>query len=139
MHYKKIKKILTGVVHEIPGFLEALEAWSGEHAVPRALTMQFVLMLDELLTNIALHAYQQQGGPVEVTVEVLEPVGLRAVIADQGPAFDPTRRPPVDTSAGIEDRAIGGLGVHFVHQLADVFSYERQGAFNVVTLVKMAA
>lgn len=139
MNSGKIKKILSGSVQELPNFLEELENWCFESGVDQRLAMQFALMLDELLTNVAEHAYQGQGGWVEVVVEVLEPMGLKACISDKGPVFDPTRRPPVDISSGIEERQIGGLGVHFIHQLADEFAYQRMLDTNVVTIKKMAA
>lgn len=134
----KIKTILNAAVSELPPFFEALEEWCADQGVEPRLTMQFVLMLDELLTNVALHAYQGQGGWAEVCVEVLQPIGLLAQIRDKGPEFDPTRRPLVDVSSGIEERQIGGLGVHFIHELADEFAYQREQATNLVTIKKMA-
>ena len=45
-------------------------------------------------------------------------------------------QPQPDFSLSIEDREIGGLGIHFVREFMDDFSYERQGAHNRVSLVK---
>ena len=53
-----------------------------------------------------------------------------AVLRDEGPAFDPTTLVAADVEASLEDRHIGGLGVHFVKKLADRFVYRRDGAFN---------
>ncbi len=65
----------------------------------------------------------------EITVE----------IEDDGRAFDPFDAPPPDLTSSIEERAIGGLGVHLVRSLTDDASYERRDGRNIVTLRKRAA
>jgi len=40
----------------------------------------------------------------------------------------------VDTSLPLEDRAIGGLGVHLVKKLMDVSHYERRDGKNILTI-----
>ncbi|MNJ76840.1 hypothetical protein D3C77_742110 [compost metagenome] len=81
-----------------------------------------------------MHAYGSQGGPVSVQVDFLAPQDLQCVVRDRGPAFDPTALPVPDVGAGLEDREIGGLGIHFVRRLAHHFAYRRDGDCNEVTL-----
>ena len=57
---------LSGTVAELPAFFERMEDWALDHGVPLPLASSFGLMLDELLTNVATHGYQGQGGPVSV-------------------------------------------------------------------------
>lgn len=96
--------------------------------------LKLSLMLDEWLTNVAMHAYGASGGPVSVQVEFVPPHTLQTVVRDWGPAFDPTGLPAPDLGSGLEQREVGGLGVHFVRQLAERFSYRREGQCNEVTL-----
>ncbi len=123
---------LNGTVDELPPFFERMEVWGEEHDVPPALIASFGLMLDELLTNVAMHAYQSKGGPVAVQIDFIAPAHLRALLRDEGPAYDPTAAAEVDVNAPIEEREIGGLGVHFVRNLADQFAYRRDGHVNEV-------
>ncbi|MBQ1603678.1 MAG: ATP-binding protein, partial [Oscillospiraceae bacterium] len=44
-----------------------------------------------------------------------------------------------DTSLAVEDREIGGLGIHLVRQLMDEIRYERVEGKNILTLVKKVA
>ena len=125
---------LHGTVQELPAFFERLEAWAQAADLPAGPVAKFSLMLDELLTNVAMHAYANEGGPVSVAVEFVAPHTLQSVIRDQGPAFDPTRLAAPDLNMAMEERGIGGLGVHFVRRLADSFSYRRDGGYNEVTL-----
>lgn len=125
---------LTGTVAELPAFFERMEDWALEHDIPLPLSSSFGLMLDELLTNVATHGYQGQGGPVTIQLRFDAPATLNAVLRDEGPAFDPTTLVAADVEASLEDRHIGGLGVHLVKKLADRFGYRRDGAVNEVSL-----
>ncbi|MBF5005614.1 ATP-binding protein [Diaphorobacter caeni] len=128
----KMSCSLQGTVDELPQFFARLEEWAEGLGASMALVSSFSLMLDELLTNVAMHAYQGRGGPVAVAIEFEAPAHLRAWLRDHGPAYDPTARKSADTGADIEERDIGGLGVHFVKQLADQFIYRREGDVNEV-------
>ena len=44
--------------------------------------------------------------------------------------------PEIDTNLGIEDRPIGGLGIHFVKNLTESQHYEYHEGMNVLTLTK---
>lgn len=128
------QQTLHGTVAELPAFFERLESWADGHGIPMPLVSSFGLMLDELLTNVAMHAYAGQGGVVEVLVHFEEPARLQAVLRDHGRAFDPTTLAAPDVQASLDDRDIGGLGVHFVQKLADRFEYRRDGEVNEVTV-----
>lgn len=125
---------LSGTVAELPSFFERMEDWAMEQGAPMPLASSFGLMLDELLTNVATHGYGGQGGPVSVQLVFTTPSTLSAVVRDEGPAFDPTTLVAADIEASLEDRHIGGLGVHFVKKLADRFVYRRDGAVNEIAV-----
>ena len=59
-----------------------------------------------------------------------------ATIIDDGIAFNPFDAPAPDTTLALEDREIGGLGVHIVRTMMDEVFYERDGNKNVVTVSK---
>ena len=61
---------------------------------------------------------------------------VTVVLTDDGPPFDPFGRDAPDTTLSVEDRPIGGLGIHLVLQLMDNVSYRRQDDHNIVVLVK---
>lgn len=133
-HPAPLQCTLSGTVAELPAFFERLEDWAQGHGVPMPLASSFGLMLDELLTNVATHGYGSKGGPVSVQIAFDAPATLSAVLRDQAPPFDPTALVAADVEATLEDRHVGGLGVHFVKKLAERFVYRRDGAVNEVSI-----
>lgn len=101
--------------------------------------MAVQLAVEEAVTNVINHGYAD-GQPHTFTVELaLEERRLTTVITDDAPAYDPLARPDVDTSKPLEEREIGGLGVHLVKKLMDSAHYERRDGRNVLTLVRTFA
>jgi serine/threonine-protein kinase RsbW len=60
-------------------------------------------------------------------------------IEDDGVAFDPLARAAPDVTADLDEREIGGLGIHLVRTLMDGMTYERRGERNVLVIVKRVA
>ena len=105
---------------------------------PKKEFMQIKMVLEELFINIASYAYGENGGNVAINF-LLYPEENKAciTITDSGMPFDPTRKPEVDINASLEDRPVGGLGIHLVRQLMDSVSYRREDGKNILTLIKM--
>ena len=96
------------------------------------------LAIDELVTNAIAYGYPD-GGSGKVTVEVaIESDRVMLVVRDDGIAFDPLAQAPEPPLEGaVEDRPIGGLGLHLVEAMMDEVRYERQDGENRLTCVKM--
>ncbi|MFP4154482.1 MAG: ATP-binding protein [Halothiobacillaceae bacterium] len=123
---------------ELPRLAEALEALARSHELPAPLTMQLNLALDELLTNIATHGQTHPEQPAtEVLVRLrIEGNRLHVSIIDDGPPFDPREIPPPDLDADVEDRQIGGLGLHLVRHFTDEMHYRRRDRHNELVLIR---
>jgi serine/threonine-protein kinase RsbW len=121
---------------EIGRLAEAVDDFCGEHALGGEVAQAFNLALDELLTNTIHYGYDD-AGPHRITV-ALSVAGTRvtAVIEDDGRAFDPTQAGEPDIEAELDDRPIGGLGIHFVRAMMDGIGYERVEGVNRLTLTK---
>ena len=55
---------------------------------------------------------------------------------DQGIPFDPLSRKDPDTSLGLEEREIGGLGIFLVRKTMDDVSYQYRDGKNILCLKK---
>lgn len=132
---------LASDLAEIARLTERLARFGQEHDLPERAVQHMTLALDELITNVVEHG--KPPVPAEQTVNVhlwLEPGWLHAELVDTGQAFDPfTNAMPPDIAAELDDRPIGGLGVHFVRTLIDRTDYRRTGNHNVIRLAKSLA
>jgi len=91
------------------------------------------LALEEVLVNVARHAYG--GGPGTFEVECAVRHGrFCCLIRDRGAPFDPLAAPPPDTGADMDRRAVGGLGILLVTAMADRCHYSRTGDANELTI-----
>ena len=94
------------------------------------------VVFDELLNNIISYAYPDEDEhEIEIRIE-LSGNDLVITIADDGIPFNPFQKEDPNIKLSIEDREIGGLGIHLVRQMTDKVSYQRKIDKNVVTLVK---
>ncbi|HEY5412464.1 MAG TPA: ATP-binding protein [Caulobacteraceae bacterium] len=103
--------------------VEAAQAQLEEAGVDARAAMHVALTLDELLTNAATHG-GAPGQAAEVRLEV-EPDRVLVEITDPAAAYDPRSAPQPDFGAALEDRRIGGLGVHLVMKLSRDLDYAR--------------
>ncbi len=96
------------------------------------------LVLEEAVTNVINHGYQDGAAHTfTVALALLAGDRVKAVVTDAAAPFDPLARPPVDTSKPLEEREIGGLGVHLLKKLTDYSHYERRDGKNVLTLERV--
>lgn len=121
---------------EIAVVAARVEAFCALHGLGSDVAHAVNLSLDELLTNTITHGFE---GADEQHIEIalsLEATTLTVQISDTGIAFDPSDAPVPDLESDIEDRQIGGLGVHFVREMMDSLSYRRHDGRNELTLTK---
>ena len=116
--------------------LAALENFVGTHQLPKPVFQAADLVLEEHLTNVMAYAYEA-GREHEIVVR-LEASDAELVIEveDDGQAFDPTQAPEADTSLPLDQRPIGGLGIHFIRHCMDEVRYQRRANRNVLRMVK---
>lgn len=81
-----------------------------------------VLAVNEAVTNVFLHGYNEQPGFVSISA-VADGDDILVRLTDDAPLFDPTAVPPPDINLPLEDRPLGGLGVHMMRQLSDELHY----------------
>ena len=127
---------LASRLEELPranDFLAGL-ADSGEVTQNELLTLQ--LILEEVLVNVICHGQPATPDePIEIALR-LSADDLEMEITDGGAPFDPLTAPPPDVTAPLEDRPIGGLGIHLVKKLSDSVGYRRSENRNHLWLTR---
>ena len=125
-----------------PGLLRvvrsAVEQLAQELGLDEAECRRVTLAVDEAITNIIRHAYQNQPGqPIEITCSRHGAGGdgpdrLEILLQDRGRAVDPSElhgRP-------LDEIRPGGLGLHLIREVMDEVEYQREGQTNQLRLVK---
>jgi anti-sigma regulatory factor (Ser/Thr protein kinase) len=121
---------------EIPVANDTANEWLEYHAIPPGAAYLANLAIEELSTNCIKYGYSDQDVHL-ITVELEKlPHELILTFTDDGNAFDPLQQLAPDTTLPIEDRPIGGLGLHLLRQMSDDFAYARIDGNNQVTLRK---
>lgn len=114
----------------------AFAEFAETHALPDDVRRSLSVALDELIANALSHGLAgRDGGAVTVEVE-LDRDRVSITLSDDGPPFDPFGEAAPDTNLSVDERPIGGLGIHLVRSLVDELTYRREDGCNVVVLVK---
>jgi serine/threonine-protein kinase RsbW len=125
---------------EVPALLDQAEALLAGAGCATAARMQILLVLEEVVTTSRRNAWPGGAGPGRVFTLAIQaaPDGGAVDVAieteDDGIAFDPTAAAAVDTEASLEDRQIGGLGLHFMRVMTDRQIYTRVAGRNRLRL-----
>lgn len=120
---------------ELPRVVEAVEAMAERDDWPPKLLFQVNLVLEELALNVMTHG--RDGGARHLDVIVgSTPKAITVELLDDGPRFDPLQEAPeFDADLSIDERRVGGVGVHLVRTLVDDVSYRYEEGRNRLTLV----
>jgi len=127
---------LPNEVKTIPQLTEFVEDVCQQVHLDEIKTMQVNLSVEEAVVNVMNYAYPQGQKGIILIEAAANDERLKFVITDSGMPFDPTTRPQVDTTLSVEERPIGGLGIHLMRHYMDSINYERIGGQNVLTLRK---
>jgi len=122
---------------EIERLGRLVEAFGEAEGLPPESIFSVNLALDEVVTNIIRYAHDddQREHPIFVRL-ALEGGVLTAQVEDDGRAFNPLEAPVPDIEASIEERPIGGLGIHLVRSVMSSVEYRREDGRNVLTMQK---
>jgi len=112
-----------------------IDALAERQRWPEDLLFKIKLVIEEVGLNIIDYGYERDDSKeIEIRFHCGEDA-LTIDIIDEARAYDPLTEPPEpDTSAGIEERAVGGLGLHLVKEMMDEVCYAREGNRNRLTL-----
>jgi serine/threonine-protein kinase RsbW len=130
---------LINDLREIERVANEVNAWWEQHALPDELNYQIDLVLDEMVSNVIRHGLKDSNEHRILVNLSCDGDELTVEIEDDGVAFNPIEAPVPDTTKPIEERRIGGLGIHLVRQIMDNLSYQRRDGKNFLVMKKKLA
>ena len=98
---------------------------------------KIILAVDEAVTNVIEHGYDNQNeGSIEIDV-VSAPASFKITIRDTGKIFNPTSTPSLNVQDHVKMGRKKGLGIFLMRQIMDEVKYTfRDGVKNELTMVK---
>jgi anti-sigma regulatory factor (Ser/Thr protein kinase) len=126
----------TAKLEHLGDFREFIAACCEQHAIDAETSFALQLSADEVCANIIEHGYADMPtGQITLNIQI-SPKQIVIQITDTGHPFDPHNAPVPDTSAPLEERDIGGLGIFLIHTLMDAVEYRSEKNTNTLTLTK---
>jgi len=115
---------------------ETFNIFADEFDIPQSVALKFSIIFDELLNNVISYAYADNDKhDIEVRM-ARTGTRLSVTITDDGVPFNPLGMKIPDTDLPLEEREIGGMGIHLVRNLVDDVSYQRRIGKNVMTMTR---
>ena len=110
--------------------------YCNSHGFSSEIHFALKLSLEEVVANVISYSYNDDLEH-RIIVKLDQSDGSILVhVEDDGAAFNPLAQEPPDIEAPIEDRPIGGLGIHLVRHYMDSLEYERRAGRNILVMKK---
>lgn len=122
---------------ELTRLVEELETFARKNQLDDSLVFRLNLALEELITNIISYGYKgyPEDSSIDISLELKEGY-LEIKVKDYAIPFNPLAVPEPSIDQDLEDRRIGGLGIHLVRKMMDDLHYYREEDANVLVMVK---
>jgi anti-sigma regulatory factor (Ser/Thr protein kinase) len=132
---KYLEMTLRNNISDLNALIYKLEFFFKENNISSIL-MPTTLILEELFTNTITHGVAD-GREIFIQVNLnIKKDELIMTYKDNGIPFNVLELPDPDLTSSIENREVGGLGVHYVKTLSDSVEYEYTEKNNVLQIKK---
>ena len=124
-------------IENLKGVRDFIRVSLKKHGVPDLEISEVVLALDEMCSNLMIHAHQCKADDlfeIHIAIDQNNPVVFE--IIDDGTVFDINQfiEPGIDSI--IHEKRKGGLGIRLVKTIMDKVEYQNRSGKNVCRLVK---
>jgi len=116
-------------------FIDFVATCSRKQGSGKKRVYEIELATEEALVNIFNYAYKETNGDVEIICKVDDNKRFIIEIIDTGIPFNVLSVEAPDTTAGISERRIGGLGVFLIKEFMDDVQYRHEGNKNILSLI----
>ena len=133
---RELRLSLSNDLGEIERLADELSSWAKRCSLAGDTLHDLSVALDDIVTNVISYAYPEGGRHViEVSLEH-HADHIDAMVIDHGIAFNLLTARRATTEGEMDNRPIGGLGIHLADTLMDTLTYERDGNRNIVRMMK---
>jgi serine/threonine-protein kinase RsbW len=128
--------ILKNKRSEIRILADAVMDFGRENDLPQDALSEIRLALEEMFSNIVSYGFEdERDHDIEMDIELSADV-LTMKIRDDGRPFNPTGYSNPNLGKPLEEREVGGLGIHLVRHVIDQWEYKSGQGKNILTMKK---
>lgn len=131
-----LQRPVANAIEAMATVKQEVEEFCERQQIPRPVRRKLLVVIDELLNNVIRHGCSSLGEKARINLALHHwPERLDLEIRDNGwPPFNPLEAEEPELEGSVEERAIGGLGIHLVRRLCSRFRYEPMDGINVVRI-----
>ena len=139
--YEKEYKAIYESIEEVGEFVEeCIRKAYGNLDIYEKYANGLNVCIEEIVVNICDYAYgkiNDASNIFNIDVVVDKNVDKLSIsFIDSGKAFDPTKMKSANILQGVDERNIGGFGIHITKSIVDILEYERKDEKNILTITK---
>ena len=136
MKHSEVKVTVKNRIEDLLRVNSLFESFATQHDISGRLRYHLLVSIEEILTNIIKYGFDEEGvHPIHITFRRVEEQ-IEMEFEDRGREFNPLEIGEPDLDSPIEDRQLGGLGIHLVKKMVDEAKYRREGDRNILLLRK---
>jgi anti-sigma regulatory factor (Ser/Thr protein kinase) len=115
---------------------EAVDELGRRHGASAEVLYAVKLALDEMLTNVISYGYEDQGEHAIAVRLAIAGSEIVAEIEDDARTFNPLEAPAPKVETPLQEKPLGGLGIHLSRTMLDRLEYRRENGKNILTIRK---
>ena len=124
-------------IENLKGVRDFIRGALKDHGVPDLQVSEMVLALDEMCSNLMIHAHHCNPDDLfELHIHVEKNTPVVFEIIDDGSAFDINQFAEPDLGNLVNEKRKGGLGIRLVKSIMDKIEYHNRNGKNICRLVK---
>jgi anti-sigma regulatory factor (Ser/Thr protein kinase) len=128
------ERIFTNNLNDLERVTDEALAFAEQFEISAAAGYRVRLSIEEMATNILKYAYND-AAPHTIRLRLeMEPDHVNLLLEDDGQPFDPLETVEPNTALPLEERSIGGLGIHLIRKFASKMQYERRNDRNRLSI-----
>ena len=132
----RVELTISNRLPELARVTAAVDALALSRSIPEDAVIDMKVALDDVLSNLIAYGFDAEAvHQIHVVLSAAEG-SLEAQIKDDGVAFDLLSAPVPAIDAPLEERPIGGLGIHLVRSLMTELEYRQADGWNVLRMVR---
>jgi anti-sigma regulatory factor (Ser/Thr protein kinase) len=130
---------VTNDLAELERLSRVVEEFGRAAELSAQVILDLQLAANEIVTNVILHGYDDECQHAIVVRLVANAGEVTVEVEDDGRPFDPSSVPAPRLDLPLEERPVGGLGVHLARRVTDAIEYRRQDDRNILRMRKKTA